>query len=102
MPTRKQRLAYAAMTLTFSVLISSGFAIWYTGEQGQRQRHYTDAVREYTDQQNRNWCEVLGRLTRRDPRSFPDPTTPAGIEQRREQIATFDSLRRMRTQFKCE
>lgn len=101
--TRRQQVAYGLFTLALAIILSSGFAAWYSAKvSGEAREAARIAAAEYTDRQNRYWCVVLGILTKVDPRTLPAPTTAAGRESRPDQIASYDSFVRMRTTFHCD
>jgi hypothetical protein len=104
--TRRQQVAYGAASMTVAVILSSGFAFWYSAKVGveseQRAREAAvTAAAQYTDEQDQTWCSALAIFTRIDPRTLPPPTTEAGREQRPQQIESYDALVRLRKGFHC-
>lgn len=81
--TTWQRLIYALSIVFLSIVLSSGFAIWYVGYQNQK------------------WCEALAIFTATDPRTQATPTTPAGKQQRASNIVAYDALVNLRRTFNC-
>jgi hypothetical protein len=105
--SRKQQTAYGAMSLVVAILLSSGFAIWYSAKVGveseQRARDAAVvAAANYTDEQNRIWCTALAIFTRTNPEELPPATTDAGREQRPQQVAAYKALVALRKGFHCD
>jgi hypothetical protein len=80
---RNDRVVYSFVALVVSVILSSGFAIWYSGYQ------------------NHKWCDTLSVLTQADPRHSAEPSTPLGVQNLQRDIATYDALHRLQGKFDC-
>jgi hypothetical protein len=83
MSTQRQRLIYSVIAALSSLVLSMGFAVYYTTGQNQK------------------WCETLAALTQHDPRTLPAPSTDAGRADLPNRIHTYDTLVRVRKGFHC-
>jgi len=84
MTTARVRLEYSIASVIMSVILSGGFAVYYVTSQ------------------NKKWCDTLTILTRVDPRTQIEPTTPSGKQARAQQVETYNALVRLRTGYHCE
>jgi hypothetical protein len=83
MTTQRQRLVYTVVSAILSVFLSCGFAVYYVTEQ------------------NKKWCTTFEILTEQNPADRPAPTTASGVVQQRQQIKTWNALRKQAKDFHC-